>query len=131
MTSTPYQTVTATWHGLVAKRAHLRNCCVEAAFTLSELLEAQTAHDEALACLKKVIALDPVNEAAYGRMMELHARRGDGDCVRAVFADCRRALENLIDAAPSAKSTAVFEAAMAGSATHNWAAFRPEGIGMA
>jgi DNA-binding SARP family transcriptional activator len=96
-----------------AKRTHLRNCCVAAALALDELLEARAAHDEALACLEKVIALDPVNEAAYGRMMELHARRGDSGRVREVFADCCRTLENLIDTAPSAKTMAVFEAAIA------------------
>jgi ATP/maltotriose-dependent transcriptional regulator MalT len=98
-----------------ARRTHLRNCCVAAAFALGELLEARSAHDEALACLKKIIALDPLNEPAYCRMMQLHARRGDDGHVRAVFAECRRALENLIGAAPGAKTVAVFEAAVAGS----------------
>jgi two-component SAPR family response regulator len=96
-----------------ARRARLRNCCVAAALALDELLEARAAHGEALACLKKVIAMDPVNEAAYCRMMQLHACRGDNDRVRAVFTDCRRSLEKLIDAAPSAKTMAVFEAAVA------------------
>jgi DNA-binding SARP family transcriptional activator len=95
-----------------ARRTRLRNCCVEAALALDGLLEAREAHEEALACLGKIIALEPLNETAYCRMMQLHARRGDGNRVRAVFADCRRALKNQIDAVPSARTIAVFEAAV-------------------
>ncbi len=95
-----------------ARRTRLRNCCVEAALALDELLEARGAHEEALACLEKIIALDPLNETIYCRMIQLHARRGDGSRVRAVFADCRRALKNQIDAVPSARTIAVFEAAV-------------------
>jgi DNA-binding SARP family transcriptional activator len=102
-----------------SRRTHLRNRCVEAAFALGELLEAQSAHDEALECLAKIIALDPLNEPAYCRMMQLHARRGDHGRVRAVYADCRRALEDLIDAAPSAKTLAVFEAGIATATPFN------------
>jgi hypothetical protein len=69
-----------------ARRTHLRNCCVE---------------------------------AAYCRMMQLHARRGDGDRVRAVYADCCCALESQVDAAPSAKTLAVFEATIDGTAPFN------------
>jgi DNA-binding SARP family transcriptional activator len=98
-----------------AKRARLRNCCVDAAFAFGELLEAQAAHDEALDCFGKIIALDPLNEAAYCRMIKLHARQGDDGRVRAVYADCCRALENLIDAAPSAQTLTVFEAAIDGT----------------
>jgi ATP/maltotriose-dependent transcriptional regulator MalT/DNA-binding SARP family transcriptional activator len=107
----------ADWAG--AKRTHLRNRCIKAASALGELLEARAAHEEALECLGKVITLDPLNETAYCRMMKLHARRGDGDRVRAVYADCRRALESQIDAAPSAKTRAVFEAASAGTVSPN------------
>lgn len=93
-----------------ARRVHLRNRCIEAALALGGLLEARAAHDETLDCLGKVIALDPLNEAAYCRMMELHARRGDGDRVRAVYDDCCRVLEKQIEAAPRPKTLAAFEA---------------------
>ncbi len=95
-----------------AKRTHLRNRCIEAALSLGELLEARAARDEALDCYGKVIGLDPLNETAYCRMMELYARRGDGVNVRAVYADCCRALQHQIDAQPSANTRTVFEAAI-------------------
>lgn len=99
------------------KRTYLRNLCIKVAFALGEMLEVQAAHGEALACLGKIIALDPLNEAAYCRMMKLHAIRGDADRVRAVYTDCCRALESQIDAAPSAKTLDVFETSIA-STTH-------------
>jgi DNA-binding SARP family transcriptional activator len=102
-----------------AKRIYLRNRCIEAALALGELMEAQAAHEEAVDCLEKVIALDPLNEAAYRRMMELHARRGDADRVRRTFDACCRALEGQLGAAPSAKTLAVFEAGVSNTSLAN------------
>ncbi len=98
------------------QRTHLRNRCLDAAFFLAMLLEEQKDFSAALDCLRRVIAMDPLHETAYCRLMQLYARQGDTDRVRKVYADCCASLAREIDTQPCPKTVHVFETCLASTA---------------
>ena len=70
-----------------------------------ECLSAVSAdHGELTAAVKhaeQVVALDPLREPAYVRLMRLHAAMGNGAGALRVFADCRERLRDDLGASPS------------------------------
>lgn len=57
----------------------------------------------------KWLLLDPLDEAAHRRMMELHASNGDISAAFRQYQECKRLLAQELDAPPAAESTALYE----------------------
>lgn len=61
------------------------------------------------------LALDPLDEAAYRRLMELHAAAGDLSAVYRQYQECKQRLAQELDAPPAPETTALYEQIRAGN----------------
>jgi len=74
---------------LRAERARLRD---RAAQALQDLLEGQTGED-AMATARRLLALDPLNEATHRTLMQLYAEAGDRSMAIKQYESCREVLD--------------------------------------
>ena len=85
---------------LYAERERLAGLHAEALEAECERLTHEGAYAAALACAERLIALDPVSEAAYRRAMRLHHLAGDRAGALKVFERCRAVLMRELGVAP-------------------------------
>ncbi|HEX7022836.1 MAG TPA: BTAD domain-containing putative transcriptional regulator, partial [Trueperaceae bacterium] len=62
---------------IAPERERLRNLCVTALEGLTDALEEQRAYREAIPHARRLLQFDALNEAAYRKLMRLHALHGD------------------------------------------------------
>ena len=88
----------------------------ELAWALAQLSQPIDARDPgpALAHATRWLALDPLDEAAHRRMMELHAAAGDLSAVQRQYQECKQLLAHELDAPPAAETSALYEQIRAG-----------------
>ncbi|HZU66430.1 MAG TPA: AAA family ATPase [Ktedonobacteraceae bacterium] len=91
---------------------------------LSSWHEASLEHEQASAILTRWLALDPLQEEAYRRLMRLHLARGDPGAAWQVYATCRERLADELDVKPSPQTVTLAERIRAAQA-HNPNASRP------
>ncbi|RIK43085.1 MAG: hypothetical protein DCC55_06780 [Chloroflexi bacterium] len=72
--------------------------------------EAEGKWEEALRYARRWLALDPLEEAAHRRLMQLYAQAGQGSAALRQYEECARVLAQELDAPPSAETTALYEA---------------------
>src|SRR5438105_405427 len=76
---------------------------------LSAWQEAGGEPEEARATLTRWLALDPLSEEAYRRLMRVHLARGDANAALQVYATCRARLAEALQVKPSADTIALAE----------------------
>jgi DNA-binding SARP family transcriptional activator len=93
---------------LSAERQTLRRQVTEALQRLGALCSAQQDDEGALAACIRLIALEPLNEAAHRNLMQLHARRGSFAEALRQYRVCRDALRRELDVAPEPATEALY-----------------------
>lgn len=104
---------------LAAERARFRE---RAQRVLTRLLEHQTGSGEneaAVATARRLVALDPLDEAAHRRLMRLYAGAGDRGMAIRQFEACREALRAELDLEPEAATQALAEEIRQGTTESN------------
>jgi len=76
---------------------------------LSAWQEAGGELEQAIATLTRWLALDPLAEEAYRRLMRVHLALGDASAALQVYATCRARLAEALQIAPSAETIALAE----------------------
>ena len=76
---------------------------------LSSLHEAVGEHGQAIATLTRWLALDPLTEEIYRRLMRVQLAQGDLSGALQVYASCRERLAEELQVKPSAETTALAE----------------------
>ncbi len=76
---------------------------------LSAWLESAGELEQARATLTRWLALDPLAEEAYQRLMRVHLARGDASAALQVYATCRARLAEELQVKPSAETVALAE----------------------
>jgi DNA-binding SARP family transcriptional activator len=74
---------------------------------LSSWHEAALEHEQANAILTRWLALDPLQEEAYRRLMRLHLARGDPSAAWQVYATCQAHLAQELQVEPSPQTVAL------------------------
>ena len=74
---------------------------------LSSWHEAAMEHEQAQAILTRWLALDPLQEEAYRRLMRVHLALGDPNAARLVYATCRARLAQALQVEPSPQTVAL------------------------
>ncbi|MBE2201877.1 MAG: tetratricopeptide repeat protein [Anaerolinea sp.] len=68
----------------------------------------QGQYEQALRCVARWLALDPLAEAAHRLAMRLHARRGRRNAALAQFSQCQRILEEELGVSPTAETVRLY-----------------------
>src|SRR5438132_7197458 len=76
---------------------------------LSSWQEAGGEQEQAIATLTRWLALDPLQEEAYRRLMRVHLALGDATAALQVYATCRARLADELQIKPSAETVALAE----------------------
>lgn len=82
-------------------RDSLRETYLELLLTTAQLQEASGATDAAIETLRKIIATDPLKEAAYSVLMRLYAMSGRRDQALRLYEQLSETLQAELDASPS------------------------------
>jgi DNA-binding SARP family transcriptional activator len=88
----------------------LRRDLATALERLSEALAA-TDVDAALGYARRLVALDPLHEAAHRSLIRLHAEKGDRAAAVRQYRECVTLLERELGVSPDAETTELYEAA--------------------
>ena len=102
---------------LTAERARTHDFHLEVLRGLSCHLEAEGQLDAAVAAARTWMTIDPLDEAAYRRVMTLEAAAGRMDAVLTVFEQCRRTLRSELDVEPGAETLACLAVVQQASST--------------
>jgi TolB-like protein len=90
---------------LLIERQRFRNL---ATTVLKQLSELQTGR-KAIATVERLIALDPLQEEGYRRLMRLHAEAGELGLALKAYENCRQVLKQELSASPSADTEALHQ----------------------
>ena len=82
-------------------RDALRSTYLELLFSTARLQEERGAPTEAAETLRRLIEADPLNEAAYASLMQIHARSGRRDQAHRLFQQLSETLHAELDTEPS------------------------------
>ena len=115
---------------MLAERDRLHRDAVDALYRLGDLTEDAGEDEAALGYARLLLTHDDLHEATYRRLMRLHAARGElPDALRA-YHDCVGILSRELDVAPSAETSALYEALKAdASASGGRGVSRDVGVG--
>lgn len=95
------------WSRLRREQAHRQ---METVFDrLSELYRSAGQTVTAMRVANRWLLHNPLNEAAYRRLMRLHLAQGDRSGIRSVYEQCRAALRRELGTEPSPKTEALLE----------------------
>ena len=94
---------------LLLKREHYHRLMVDALTQLAHFHKQAGDYNGAQTYLRRHVALEPWQEDAHYRLMELLARAGQRTAALAVYADCRRMLGQELGVAPSRTTTLLWE----------------------
>nr|WP_298725001.1 BTAD domain-containing putative transcriptional regulator [uncultured Steroidobacter sp.] len=97
---------------LSSERSALRKQMSEALQRLTALCMAADDHDGALTACMKLVSLEPLNEAAHRRIMELQARRNSYAEALRQYRVCRDVLRRELDVSPEAATEQLYRELM-------------------
>ncbi|MGH2806731.1 MAG: ATP-binding protein [Actinomycetota bacterium] len=97
-----------------AEAETLRRELTEALDALAGSNVALGRYDEAISAADRLLATDPLNEAAYRRLIQLHASKGDRAGAIQQYRRCVAVLERELGVAPLPETTALYEAVVQG-----------------
>jgi DNA-binding SARP family transcriptional activator len=95
----------AQWLG--AQRARRRDRVRRSLVELADMAEGAKDWDDALSHARELLALDPLSEEGYRRVMRLHYLAGDRAAALLAFDRCEQVLKDEIGARPSAETLAL------------------------
>ncbi len=72
-------------------------------------LEAQHEYEVSLRTAEHLVRLDPLHEAAYRQLMQLHAHRGDRTGALRTYHDCVTMLEQELGVSPATETQALYQ----------------------
>lgn len=89
----------------------------ELAWALAYLAQPRPGQESpsTLAYVNRWLAVDPLDEAAHRRLMELHAAAGDLSAAYRQYQECKQLLERELGVPPAAETTTLYEAIRAGN----------------
>ncbi|MCX7669798.1 MAG: tetratricopeptide repeat protein [Anaerolineae bacterium] len=93
-------------------RERLSHVVRQATERLAILLEEDGDYAAAIVCARRLIQADPLDEAAYRRLMHLHGRNGDRVGVARAFTTCQSMLRRELNAAPERETQTAYRAAL-------------------
>jgi len=94
---------------VVAQRENYRARAIERLLTMCVRRQEDDRLDDALACARAVLALDPLCEDAVGLAIEVHGERGDPVGAGEVYANFAERLRREVDARPAPATVAAME----------------------
>ena len=94
---------------LLVERSRFRQAACEIAAKLAERLIDEKRHDDAIAVLVDLLAIDPAEENAHRQLMQLYADCGRRSEALRQFQRCETALRNELGAEPAADTKRLFE----------------------
>jgi DNA-binding SARP family transcriptional activator len=97
-------------------RERLRDGLLDALARLVALLERRRDYPAAIAHARRLVRLDPLNEATYLTLMRLHALSGDRAGALRVYHTCATTLQQELGALPGAALRSVYEQLIAADA---------------
>jgi len=101
---------------LATERGRLRDGFRRAVERLADLSEAERDYRGAIRWGRRLVELDPVDEAASARLMRLHALSGDRAGALRVYHGCATALVRELGVAPTAATREAYERLLEGEA---------------
>jgi DNA-binding SARP family transcriptional activator len=101
---------------VLEERAALRGRYLDALDRLAARLESSGEHTAAIAYAERLVALDPLREEAYRRLMRLHDARADRARALHVYQACTAALQQQLGVEPAEATRAAYEALLPGAA---------------
>jgi DNA-binding SARP family transcriptional activator len=104
---------------LMEERDRVRALYLQALERLAALLEERGEHADALGYAERLLAGDPLSEAACRRLMRLHDALGDRARALRVYHACTGALERELGVEPSATTRELYEALLPGGEAHD------------
>ena len=99
---------------IAARREHLRAMRLGLLLKLSQLYESRGQHQDGIARLKEVVALDPSNEAAHRQLMRLYALDGNRQQALHQYKECCEALRRELGARPELATVKLHEQILSG-----------------
>ena len=93
---------------VVAERARLRSLYIETLLRVTQQLRSQSEYERAIEFARKVILIDPTNEAAYQHLMFCEMVRGNRPNALKSYIECEGALREQRAVAPSAETQALY-----------------------
>jgi DNA-binding SARP family transcriptional activator len=93
---------------LLVERERLRRRYLDALSELAGLCEVDGEVAEAISCIERLVAVDPLREQAYRQLMRLHDARGDRAQAIRAYHVCSTVLERELGAEPSAETRAAY-----------------------
>ena len=94
---------------ILQERERLRAWYHDALLALTQQARAASGYARALELAQKLLASDPSNEKAHQHAMFCYAAMGDRGAALKQYDDCRRALREELNVAPSQETTALYE----------------------
>ncbi len=94
---------------IIPRREGLRQAYLGALERLVGMLEEQRDYGAAIANAQRLLRHDPLHEAAYRRLIHLHALDGDRAAALRVYHTCATVLQRELDVEPSAATREVYE----------------------
>lgn len=94
---------------LPAAQERLQQAAIRCLTTLVEGLQAQGQYRPAIAYAQQLLRLDPLNEAAYGSLIQLHALSGDRATALRLYHHCMGLLREELGVDPSANLQGIYE----------------------
>jgi ATP/maltotriose-dependent transcriptional regulator MalT len=90
------------------KREDLRERFLELLSRLAKLYEGRGSLMKAIDCYNKMVQTDPLAEPAYRSLMLLFAQRGMRNAALRVYQDCKKALQEGLNAEPEEATNAIY-----------------------
>jgi len=94
---------------IIPRREELRQAYQDALYQLVRLLEKAGDYRTAVRISQRLLQLDPLDEAAYVQLMQLHALNGDRAGVRRTYEQCAVVLRRELDLEPGPTVQAAYE----------------------
>ncbi len=98
---------------VLPERERLRELLITTITQLVMLLEQRRAYAAAITHMRRLVQLDPLNEAQYLTLMRLHAENGDRAGALRVYHACASMLQTEFGASPGAALVAAYERLLA------------------
>jgi DNA-binding SARP family transcriptional activator len=94
---------------LAPERERLRQAYLDALGRLAALLEQRRSYRQALSYAQRLVRADPLHEAVYRRLMDLHLALGDRASALRVYHTCATILRHELGVDPSPVTQAVYQ----------------------
>jgi TolB-like protein/Tfp pilus assembly protein PilF len=106
---------------VMMRREHLRALRQDLLARLSRIYEARGEHQQAIAQLKQIVALEPSNEGAHRQLMRLYALTGNRQQALYQYQQCCDDLMRELDSQPEQDTVKLYEQVVSGVIKHSQA----------